>query len=198
MEHYFTAKPSSKTSPRELKAVLRGESFRFRTDAGVFSRGRIDPGTRLLAESFAVEPDATVLDLGCGYGPLGIVAARLTPRGRVYMVEINERAAALARENLRLNGITNAEVRVGDGFAPVADLSFDLILMNPPLRAGKRVVYPLVEEAFRHLRRGGSLYLVVRTRQGAGSLKEHLRSVFGNGEDVERGGGYRVLRAVRE
>lgn len=195
-DHYFAPRPDLPHRPREFTTRLRGEELTFLTDAGVFSRGRVDPGTRLLAEAMEIGPADTVLDLGCGYGPLGMVAARLAPHGRVYLVDVNPRATALAQENLKRNRIDNAQVLTGDGLAPVANLSFDQILINPPVRAGKGVVYPLLKEAYRHLRPGGSLWVVIRTRQGAESLRRFLEEVFGEGEveEKEKGGGYRVYR----
>lgn len=194
-EHYFTPRPQTPHEEAEFTAVLRGMEFRFRTDRAVFSRERVDPGTRLLVEAMRIGPADTVLDLGCGYGVLGIVAARLAPQGRVYMVDMNERAARLAEANAERNGVRNAEVRVGDGTGPVAGIHFDVILMNPPVRAGKAAVHRLVAEAGAALKPGGSLWVVIGNKQGAPSLKRHLGAVFRELEDVDRKGGYHVYRA---
>lgn len=196
-DHYFTRTPGSAHAHLEWEAVLRGRRLRFVTDAGVFSRTRVDPGTRLLIDSIEVPQRGNVLDLGCGYGPLGIAMAALQPAAFVYLVDVNERAAGLARLNLAKNGIRNAEVRVGEGFAPVADLRFALIASNPPMRAGKEVVYPLVEQSHAHMERGGRLWLVALTRQGAKTLARKVEEVYGNVAVAERGGGYRVLVAER-
>lgn len=193
-EHYFTARPRTPHEETEFTAVLRGMELRFRTDRAVFSRERVDPGTRLLAEAMRIGPADIVLDLGCGYGVLGIVAGRLAPHGRVYMVDRNERAARLAGANAERNGVRNAEVRVGDGTGPVAGIRFDVILMNPPVRAGKAEVHRLVAEAGQALAPGGSLWVVIGNKQGAPSLKRHLRAVFRELEDVDRKGGYHVYR----
>ena len=196
-EHYFAPKPAAKPKRRQIEAELRGRHFRFFTEAGVFSPERVDPGTRLLAETMEVGEADVALDLGCGYGVLGIAAAALASRGRVYLVEINERAARLARENLALNRISNAEVREGDGLGPVAGLEFDVIAFNPPLRAGNRVVHSLIAQAARALRPGGRFYLVARTRQGAKTLARKLAEIFGRVSEVEKGGGYRVYLCRR-
>ena len=196
-EHYYTRRPGAAHDETSFHATLRGMAFRFVTDAGVFSRDRVDFGSLLLMEAMEIGPADTVLDLGCGYGPIGMVAARLAPQGFIYMVEINERAAELARRNLAANGIANAEVRVGDGLAPVAGIAFDTILTNPPIRAGKATVYRLLEEAWAALKPGGSLWVVVQNKQGAPSMKQKLQELFGAVEDVDRKAGYRVLRAQR-
>ena len=113
------------------------------------------------------------------------------------MVDINERAAELARRNLRRNGVDNAEVIVGDGFAAVPDVRFSLIVSNPPIRAGKRVVYPWVEQAYERLEPGGQLFMVARTSQGAKSLGRKIADVFGAVSEPGKGSGYRVLAGMR-
>lgn len=168
-----------------------------RTDAGVFSRAGFDRGSELLLEALEIGPCETVLDLGCGYGVLGIAVARLSDRGHVVLTDVNERAAKLARANVRANRVANAEVRVGDLYAPVADLAFDHIVSNPPLRAGRSVVDRIVSEAPAHLLEGGRLWLVARTRQGADALRERMARAFGNAEIVKRGSGYKVLRSIK-
>ncbi|HEY3364618.1 MAG TPA: class I SAM-dependent methyltransferase [Symbiobacteriaceae bacterium] len=197
-EHYYTARPEAQHDLATFTATLRGQEFRFVTDAAVFSRDRIDFGSALLIEAMQVEPEDTVLDLGCGYGPIGVSAAYLAPGGRVYMVDVNERAAGLARRNLAENGLQNAEVRVGDGVEPVRDLMFDKVVTNPPFRAGKAVVYGLIDGAHAVLKPGGALFVVIQTKQGAPSMKKQLAQVFGNVEDIAREAGYHVFKSVRE
>jgi 16S rRNA (guanine1207-N2)-methyltransferase len=162
----------------------------------VFSRRAIDRGTRLLLEAVGTPRDArAVLDLGCGYGALGIVLAGRAPRARVTLIDVNPRAAALAAANIRDNGLSNAEALAGDGCAPVGDARFDLILLNPPIRAGRAVVLRLMREAREHLAPGGRFYLVARTSQGARTLARRLAEIFGRVGEVERGGGFRVYEA---
>lgn len=197
-DHYFTAKPRSAHRPEEVVETLRGREFVFVTDAGVFSKGRVDPGTRLLIEHLPLPASGNVLDLGCGYGPIGLAIASESADARVIMVDVNERAAELARRNLRRNGIDNADVVVGDGFIAVPDRQFSLIVSNPPIRAGKRVVYPWVDEAHQRLVPGGRLLMVARTSQGAKSLARKIADVFGTVSEPGKGSGYRVLEGVRE
>ncbi|HEX9339623.1 MAG TPA: class I SAM-dependent methyltransferase [Thermoplasmata archaeon] len=194
-EHYFTERPASRRRPADVRVVVRGRSFTLRTDAGVFSRGRLDAGTRLLIEALDIEPGETLLDLGCGFGAIGIVAARLSDGGHVIFTDVNERAVALAKANLRANGVENAEVRTGDLYEPVRGMAFDHVACNPPIRAGRAVVDRIVSEAPDHLLDGGRLWLVVRTKLGAESIRDRMVHAFGNADVVKRGGGYKVLRS---
>jgi 16S rRNA (guanine1207-N2)-methyltransferase len=113
------------------------------------------------------------------------------------MVDVNERAAALARRNLAGNGVTNAEVRSGDGLEPVQGLTFDKVLTNPPIRAGKQTIYRMIEDAHAAMKPGGAIYLVIQTKQGAPSMKKKLAELFGDVEDVERQAGYHVFRGIK-
>lgn len=197
-EHYYTARPSAGHAESSFTATVRGMEFRFITDAAVFSRERIDFGSALLIETMQVNPADLILDVGCGYGPIGMAAARLAPKGQVYMVDVNERAAGLARRNLVENEVANAEVRVGDGLEPVRGISFDAVVTNPPIRAGKAVIYQMIDEARQALKPGGSIWIVIQTKQGAPSMKKKLYGLFGNVEDVARQAGYHIFRAVKE
>jgi len=196
-DHYFSRRPQSSVDRRQFEAVLRGFRFRFLSDAGVFSRGGVDYGSRALIERMEVPPDARVLDIGCGYGPIGLTAARLAPRGHVTLTDVNERAAELARENAALNGIANVTVKTGDLYEPVAGETFDVILANPPIRAGKAVVHRLFAEAKAHLAPGGALWIVIRNKQGAPSARAKLVELYGEEavEEIGKDKGYRIYRA---
>jgi 16S rRNA (guanine1207-N2)-methyltransferase len=196
-DHYFSEKPSARSDRRIVETRLRGKTFAFVTDAGVFSKQGVDFGSRLLIETMAIEPDDEVLDAGCGYGPIGLTAAWLAERGRAVLVDVNERAVELAKENARLNRITNVEVLQSDLFEKLAGKRFTKILTNPPIRAGKQVVHRLFEEAFDHLRPGGELWVVIQNKQGAPSALDKLESVYGDVEEMERDKGYRVFRAQK-
>lgn len=177
--------------------MVRGLTLRLRTDAGVFARRGLDRGTELLIEALDLGPCELLLDLGCGTGAIGLAAARLSEGGHVVLTDINERAVRLARDNLRVNAVANAEVRHGDLYAPVAGMAFNHIASNPPLRAGRSVVDRIVSEAPAHLLDGGRLWLVARTRQGAESLRRRMAEAFGDAAIVKRGSGYKVLRATK-
>lgn len=197
-DHYFSENPAASGGrPYTIETDLRGLTLKLATEAGVFSRERVDRGTRLLIKHLHVEPTDRVLDLGCGYGVVGVVAALLAPNGHVTLVDINRRAVDLARRNLHLNAVANAEVHHGDGFAPVYGRSFDLIALNPPIRAGLRLVHRLIGEAKDHLSSGGRFYLVGRTKQGVIRIAEKISEVFGATEEVAKGGGYRLYLARR-
>src|SRR2546428_3170537 len=146
-EQYFARRPASRRRPAEFHVSVRGHAFRFRTDAGVFSRGELDRGTELLLAALEVGPCELIMDLGCGYGALGIVAARLSDGGRVILTDVNERAVRAARENLSVNGIANAEVRLGNLYEPLAEMAFDQNVSNPPIPAGRGVGERIISAA---------------------------------------------------
>jgi len=197
-EHYYTARPRSRARLRQFTVLLRGRSWTFESASGVFARRGLDAGTKLLIDTMEVGRADRVLDLGCGYGPLGVVAAGLASRGRVWLVDANQRAAALALANVRRNGLRNARVLVADGATAVASGSMDLVLTNPPIRAGRRVVGEFIEGAWRVLRPGGRFYLVARTAQGAKTLARLIGARFGEARQVAARGGYRVYEARRQ
>jgi len=198
VEHYFSRRPSSKGRRGLVKARLRGLDLEFLTAGGVFSYRRIDRGTQLLVESMRLPESGRLLDLGCGYGVVGVAAARVSPSLEVWMTDVNERAVSLAEANLGRNGVEGATVRLGDLYEPVAGLEFDCIVSNPPISAGmRRVVEPLVRGAVDHLVEGGSLQLVVQSNKGGKTLTGMMEDAFGGVEILARSGGYRVLMSVR-
>lgn len=196
-DHYFTPQPTSRGKRQTLTVTLRGRDITLITEPGVFSRFRVDRGTRLLISHMEVGEEDRFLDLGCGYGVVGIIAALLAPKGRVTLVDINERAVALARQNLALNSIQNAEALPGDGFAPVGGRTFEAIALNPPIRAGMETVRRLIGQARDRLSEGGRFYLVGRTKQGVLRLAEKMTETFGDAEEVAKGGGYRLYLSRR-
>jgi 16S rRNA (guanine1207-N2)-methyltransferase len=193
VDHYYSANPAAAHRRQEFRYTFRGREYRFRTDAGVFSKGHLDRGTRLLMEAMDLDGVERALDLGCGYGVLGIVIAKERPGARVAMVDPNGRAVELAKENAELNGVA-VDVRQGEGCAPFAGEKFDYIITNPPIRAGKKVVFDLVDQAYAHLEEGGRFLAVIRTQQGAASLAKKIAEVFGAVTELEKGGGFRVLQ----
>ena len=193
-DHYFTARPESEHHLRVVSAEVAGLTLSFETDAGVFSKGELDPGSRLLIESMP-PLSGRVLDLGCGWGAVGVALARLNPGLQLVMSDVNERALALAASNARRNGV-EAVTCLSDGFDAVEGL-FDHVVTNPPIRAGKAVIYGLFAASCERLKPGGTLTIVIRTQQGAPSALKFLKETFSQADDVARGGGYRILRAVR-
>ncbi|MBR2570642.1 MAG: class I SAM-dependent methyltransferase [Clostridia bacterium] len=195
-DHYYTAEPASESRPVRIEQQMFGQKFVFTTDHGVFSRDGVDPGTALLAKS--VPPlSGRVLDLGCGWGALGIPLAKINPGAHFVLSDVNRRAVQLARDNARANGLSNLEVVESDGFGQIEG-SFDAILSNPPIRAGKQVLLSLFAEAYARLSAGGSLYLVIRTQQGAASYLRFLQALSPAASVIARGGGYRILHLRKE
>jgi 16S rRNA (guanine1207-N2)-methyltransferase len=195
-EPYWSERPRSRSAPLERRFLYRGELLSFSVDAGVFSSRGIDPGTALLIENLAVGPDDRVLDLGCGWGAVGVAAAKASHRGTVVLTDVNRRAARLARQNLARNRVTNAEVRVGPFFEPVRDEKFDVIATNPPYRIGRTQILRILAEAPRYLRPGGRLLLVGKGSEGIRFYQDWLgRHWPGSVEVLGRGSGYRVLEA---
>jgi len=196
-EHYYTPRPSARSRPGQILVPAGGRTLVLATEAGVFSRSRLDAGSRLLMKALAplLPASRRLLDLGCGYGPVGLWAAASFPHLEVVLTDINERAVGLCRRNIAANGINNATVCLGDGYQPVAGEAFDLVATNPPIRAGMAVVTAFIADAPAHLRPGGSLLLVARTRQGARTFARIMGQYFPVVGEVEKGGGYRVYRA---
>jgi len=175
---------------------VRGFDLRLTTQTGVFSHKEVDPGTRLLIDAMHVSPTAKVLEIGCGYGVAGIVAAKLAVRGHVTMVDSDVRATRLSQRNLEANGVTNADVVLGDG---VLDLppkaKYDVVLTNPPTHSGREVLDEMVAGAYKVLKPRGTLYMVINRLL---SLRREVEDVFGGAEAVAHSKGYVVLKAVKQ
>ena len=196
-EHYYSQQPGARHDRRTIDTVLRGKSLRFTSDAGVFSKGDIDYGSRVLIEAMDIPEGAAVLDVGCGYGPIGITAAHLIPKGHVTMIDINSRAVELAKENALNNGIRNVTIMESDMLGALDGQTFDVILTNPPIRAGKAVVHQIFEQSYEHLNEGGTLWIVIQKKQGAPSAAAKLESLFGSVEEVAKDKGYRIIKAKK-
>lgn len=201
-QHYYSSSPQVRHDPGEVSLKVKDRVLSLVTDAGVFSKGHVDRGTRLLIEALVKErielpSEGLFCDLGCGYGPLGLTMALLRPEAQVYMVDVNERAVNLARENARRHRLGNVQVALGSGLEPFSGLLFDVVLTNPPLRTGKQNVQALLSQAYQALVPGGALALVIRTQQGARSMERFLQTLSDNVSEVEKGGGFRVYVATR-
>jgi 16S rRNA (guanine1207-N2)-methyltransferase len=180
---------------RQIHATLRGFDLRFETQPGVFSHDGIDTGTRLLIEAMRVAPHARVLDLGCGYGVIGIVAAKLATRGHVTLIDSDIRATRLAEHNLALNAVENADVILGDAFRDLPEKThYDVIVSNPPTHDGRDVLDEMVAGAYKALKPRGQLFLVINRLL---SLRREVDQTFGNSEVVAREKGFMVIRAVK-
>lgn len=196
IEHYFAANPKSKPRYGLIRTYLRGKPFEFLTASGVFSKQRVDLGTRLLIESMVLPKKGCALDMGCGYGAVGIAAAAFNPRLYVILVDVNSRAVWLARRNVEKK-VSNAEVRRGCLYEPVEDFIFDCVLSNPPVSAGLETVKEIIVQAPRHMARRGVFQMVVKSKVGGKRLRTIFEEAFGNVEVLARESGYRVLLSRR-
>jgi len=192
-EQYYTANPTSESKPVPCAFPYRGHGLNFMTDAGVFSKGELDTGSRLLLDAL---PDLSgdVLDLGCGWGAIGVAIAKAYPDCRVVMADVNRRALELSRQNLERNKAA-AECLESDGMAALMDRRFDAVITNPPIRAGKQVIYKMFADAAQTLKDGGALYLVIRKQQGAESCVKYLKTLYASVEKLDKSGGFWVLKA---
>ena len=196
-EHYFSTNPESKAKYGLIQTYLRGMPFELLTASSVFSRKRLDTGTRLLIETMQLPGKGTVLDVGCGYGAVGIASARFNPGLHVIMTDVNARAVHLTQENIIRNGTTNAEVKLGHLYEPVEGLEFDVILSNPPVSAGLEIVAAIITKAPKVLSPKSSLQIVVRSKISGKTLPSVFQSAFGNCRVLSRQSGYRVLIAEK-
>lgn len=191
-DHYYTAAPNSESRPVEAHFTYRGHDLTLKTDAGVFSRGELDAGTRILLHALPEEICGRVLDLGCGWGPVGICVKLENPQTEIVFTDINERALSLTKENAARYQV-KGEFLQGDGFEKVTGM-FDCIITNPPIRTGKQVIYQMFADAKEHLNDTGALYIVIRKQQGAESAKKYLATLFTNVSVIDKSGGYWIIR----
>src|SRR5699024_6969650 len=200
MNHYYSSKPSSESHRETIEVNLSGRKFSFVTDAGVFSKKRVDLGSEVLATTAAnvAFPEGNLLDVGCGYGAIGLYLAKAFPNRQIEMVDINERAVLLAKENAKLNAIENVEIYASNLFEQVESQQFAGIISNPRIRAGKKVVQQILEEAYDYLIPEGKLLIVIQKKQGAPSARKKMEEVFGNVKRIALEKGYWVLASTRE
>ncbi len=197
-ESYFAKTPKSKAKFGIVRTRLRGEPFEFLTASSVFSKKRVDLGTRLLIEAMVLPETGVVLDLGCGYGAVGIVAAASNSRLYVIMTDVNIRAVRLAKQNVEKNKVNNAEVRCGYLYGPVKDLTFHCVLSNPPVSAGMETVKSVITEAPQVMAHEATFQMVIRSKIGAKTLPSVFSETFGNYTVLARKSGYRVLIAEKQ
>jgi 16S rRNA (guanine1207-N2)-methyltransferase len=196
-DHYFSERPKSKLRLGLICTRLRGQPFEFLTASGVFSMKRVDLGTRLLVESMVLPKEGNVLDIGCGYGIIGIAAATFNPRLQVMIVDVNARAVWLAKQNIEKNNVSNVEVKRGRLYKPIGGLMFDCVLSNPPVSAGMETVKALISEAPDHMTRKALFQMVVRSKIAGKRFCGFFEEAFGNVEVLARGSGYRVLMSQK-
>ena len=198
MEHYYTNNPTTKSCEQIINSKIFGEDFKFYTDNGVFSKDGVDFGTKVLLENFSSQKEvANVADIGCGYGVISIVLAKQNPGYSFTMVDVNNRSLELTKKNIELNRIENkVEIIESSSFDNVKG-DFDIVLTNPPIRAGKKIVHQIMIDSFNHLSESGELWVVIQKKQGMASCKKLLEETFSFVEVIAKNKGYYILKASK-
>lgn len=196
-DHYYTSNPSAEHHLQEFTTRLKGQDFHFVTDSGVFSKSGVDYGSKVLIEAFLAleKTNGTLLDVGCGYGPMGLSLAKFFTQ--VEMVDVNERAVDLAIGNAKRNDIQNVDIHVSNIYENCQKETYAAIVSNPPVRAGKKVVQEILVGAFSRLQPGGTLTIVLQKKQGAPSAEKLMAETFGNVEILKRDKGYYIIQSVK-
>jgi len=192
-DHYFVNQPKSEERFGLVRTTICGKNFEFLTASSVFSKKRVDLGTRLLIESMLLPKEGFVLDIGCGYGAVGIVASALNKKLRVIMTDVNMRAVRLARQNINSIGITNAIVRHGHLYEPVESMKFNCVLSNPPISAGMDTVKAIIKGSKNVMAQDATFQMVIRSKIGSKAMPSLFCETFGNFQILSRGSGFRVL-----
>ena len=191
MAHYFT-NDKLESNIQKLQLSILDEKFTFYTDNGVFSKDRLDFGTRTFLENRPISDfHGSVLDVGCGYGPIGIIISRIAGVP-VTMIDVNKRALHLAEMNIKENHVSSIEILESDCYRALENKKFQYILTNPPIHAGKSKVYEIVMEARHHLEEDGTLYIVIRKDQGAKSMINDLKTYY-NVDVIARNKGFFII-----
>lgn len=198
--HYYQKEQSDlHSNPNVFDFNFKGLNLKYKTDDGVFSKKYIDYGSFVMLNTYVPNKlEGPVLDMGAGYGALGITISKLYDQN-VHMCEINERAYNLIKENAKMNKADNVVVYHSDLFEALPEeQKFASIVTNPPIRAGKQVVFAIYDGSYERLVSGGELWVVIQKKQGAPSSKTHLEELFGNCEIVNKDKGYYILKSVKK
>ena len=198
MAHYFDLDPSLASKERTVEFMIDGRVIALQSDNGVFSKDKIDEGTfAFLKVIVPLRLSGKILDIGCGYGPIGLTIALTSPEARVDLADVNTRALALCEKNAKLLGLSQRVTVLQSDVYKNIEGTYDSIVVNPPIRAGKVVTYAMYDGAFTHLIDGGSLFLVIRKNQGAPSASKYIESIFGNITLLDRSKGYYIYQAEK-
>ncbi len=196
-EHYYIEEPKSKYIEHIIRARIKNFDLIFKSASGIFSATEIDKASKLLIEKAEIPTHSRILDLGCGYGMIGIVAAKSCPTCYVILTDINKRAVKLAKENILLNRVGNAEARQGDIYESVQDGKFDVILLNPPMAAGRDIVLRMIKQAPNYLNNYGSLQIVANKNKGGKVLFDEMKKLFKEVKVLAKSGGFWVVKGVK-
>jgi 16S rRNA (guanine1207-N2)-methyltransferase len=197
VEHYYDENQKSKLIKTKISVSFFNKNFEIITASGIFSVGRVDKGTQILLNNCIIEDNKKVLDLGCGYGIVGISIANAFDKCNVVMCDVNKRAIAISKENIKLNKLENINVFLSNGFENIND-KFDYILLNPPQSAGKDICLKMIEDSFKHLNKNGLLEVVVRKNKGGNIIFDKMINVFGNLEVLAKKSGFWVCVSKKE
>lgn len=200
MGQYFEQKPTTQKDIYKFDWNIGQDKFYFYTSNSVFSKKSMDFGSMLLINTVIDENKnfkGKILDLGCGYGPVGIIGAKLIKGSSFILSDINERALELALINVKENKMEDRIKVLKSHIFDKIDEKFDIILTNPPIRAGKDVVFSFYEGSYQHLNNYGVIYVVIQKKQGAESTKEKLISLFGNCEVAAKKSGYYIFKSYK-
>ena len=199
--HYDTKNPESISQQKHWTYRLKGNTLSFTSDNGVFSKNTVDFGSELLVESYDIPEQfqkASLLDIGCGYGTMGLAYGKAYPELSIEMIDVNERALVLAQENAKKNGIHNVDIHESNLYDSVKKSQYEIIISNPPIRAGKIVVHTILEKAYDYLAENGQLVIVIQKKQGAPSAQKKMEEVFGNCERIQWDKGYWILVSTKD
>lgn len=198
MSHYFDFDPSIASKQRTIAFDIKEQHIELVTDNGVFCKNHIDEGSLIFLKVLtSLHLGSRILDLGCGYGPIGLTIAITNPEARVVLADINSRALSLASENASRLGLSQRVTCLQSDIYEKIEGKYDSIVVNPPIRAGKQVTYQMYLGAKQYLIDGGSLYVVIRKAQGAESASKYIETVFGNVSLLKREKGYWILKATK-
>lgn len=193
---YFNNNPNLESEPIYFEYYYLKNIIKFKSDNGVFSKHGIDFGTNLLIKTIKLENSKKILDCGCGIGVIGLSLAKNNPDVVIDMVDVNQRAIALAKENAIVNKINNVNIFESNVYENVKE-EYDMIISNPPIRAGKQVVHSILKEGKNHLVNGGILYIVIQKKQGAESALKALRETYQTVEIITKDKGYYIIKSIK-
>ena len=198
MSHYFQDDPNLVSNIKEISFEINGITMKLLTDNGVFSKNNVDEGSyAFLKVLLPLDLGNHILDLGCGYGTIGLALAKAHEEARITLADVNPRAVALCERNAGLLNLSPRVTILQSDIYEKIEGPYDSIVVNPPIRAGKKVTYRMYEEAKQYLIDGGSLYIVIRKAQGADSASKYIESIFGNVELLDRHKGYHIYRFIK-
>lgn len=190
MTHYYSKKQTSRINLKKILVKVKNREFELYSASGIFSKDKLDKGTKLLIENCVIEQYWKVLDFGCGIGVIGIAVKLLNPSTEIMMSDINQRAVMISKKNTNLHNL-DIKVIKSDLYSKITD-KFDTILVNPPQTAGRDICFQIIDNAKDHLKEKGLLQLVARHNKGGSVLEKRMKHVFGNVRQIAKGSGYRV------